>query len=646
MKNIINKTRIFSNQTILILILIVSTILRFYNFFEIPFTHDEFSALFRTYFSNFSDLIEYGVKVDGHPAGVQIFLYYYIKVFGESEWVVKLPFLISGVLAVYLIYKIGKLWFNETVGLISAAFLASLQYTVMYSQIARPYGSGIFLALAMVWFWSLMVKNKQKFIQNSIFYVIFASLCTYNHYFSFLFAVIVAATGFFIIDKKLLIKYLLFNIAIAILYIPHINIFITQLSMGGVEGWLAKPTINFFGNYLHFIFHFSSICIALVIAIFSFGLAVFEKNTFYWRKYIIFSIWFLFPLLAGYFYSVYVNAVLQYSVLIFSFPFLFFILFGHIKNLKPHINLIIVVSILAINTFTLIYERDYYTIFYESSFKKIITEFADFRDKNPDKPAIIESNRKITNYYLEQFGISESFTFIDKDTPRAELVKLVSEMSKNNDILYLGCTSHIDPIAVPLIMDNLPKIETQNNYFGGTTYIFTKNGKTENRLISLLDFSDHNNPKWENVNPANIGNDSLNNKIYNIYDHMEWSPSYSIHLDSLDISKFDLIDISVEAASKQNFSDVFIIASFDSNGKNIYYTASEFSDFNNNFIVNNLTNIHLSLKLSDINLNFENIIIKIYIWNRGKNNFIIDNFKISIRDGNPIIYSLTNKIND
>ncbi|MCA1758857.1 MAG: hypothetical protein LC658_03725, partial [Bacteroidales bacterium] len=64
MKDVIKIT----NNNILILILITATILRFFNFNEIPFTHDEFSAIFRTNFKNFAELIEKGVKIDGHPA--------------------------------------------------------------------------------------------------------------------------------------------------------------------------------------------------------------------------------------------------------------------------------------------------------------------------------------------------------------------------------------------------------------------------------------------------------------------------------------------------------------------------------------------------------------------------------------------------
>jgi len=115
-----------SNKIILILIIIVACVLRFYNLFEIPYTHDEFSALFRTRFDTFSELIEKGVIVDTLPAGVQVFLYYWIKIFGEAEWIVKLPFILCGVFSVYLIYIIARKWYNETLALISASFLASI----------------------------------------------------------------------------------------------------------------------------------------------------------------------------------------------------------------------------------------------------------------------------------------------------------------------------------------------------------------------------------------------------------------------------------------------------------------------------------------------------------------------------------------
>ena len=46
------------NNLLLLLIVFAAVLLRFYHFDQIPFTHDEFSALFRTQFDNFQNLCE------------------------------------------------------------------------------------------------------------------------------------------------------------------------------------------------------------------------------------------------------------------------------------------------------------------------------------------------------------------------------------------------------------------------------------------------------------------------------------------------------------------------------------------------------------------------------------------------------------
>ncbi|MEZ5195678.1 MAG: hypothetical protein R2764_04565 [Bacteroidales bacterium] len=64
------------DHLLLFLIVLAGVVLRFYNYANAPYSFDEFSALFRTRFDNFSDLIQYGVKTtDTHPAGVQLFMF-------------------------------------------------------------------------------------------------------------------------------------------------------------------------------------------------------------------------------------------------------------------------------------------------------------------------------------------------------------------------------------------------------------------------------------------------------------------------------------------------------------------------------------------------------------------------------------------
>ena len=108
LRSIRNKTSVKLDYLLLAVILLVAAVLRLWKLGQVPFMHDEFSALFRLKFDNFHDLVQNGIKIDGHPAGVQTFLYYWTKVVGWDEFWLKLPFALMGIGSVYLIYRIGQ----------------------------------------------------------------------------------------------------------------------------------------------------------------------------------------------------------------------------------------------------------------------------------------------------------------------------------------------------------------------------------------------------------------------------------------------------------------------------------------------------------------------------------------------------------
>lgn len=78
-------------NNIIIAILGIAVFLRFYGFFNLQYTFDELSALNRLEFDSFIEVIKKGVMIDAHPALIQVFLFYYTKLFGTAEWIVKLP---------------------------------------------------------------------------------------------------------------------------------------------------------------------------------------------------------------------------------------------------------------------------------------------------------------------------------------------------------------------------------------------------------------------------------------------------------------------------------------------------------------------------------------------------------------------------
>ena len=633
-----------ANKKILLLIIVLGVILRFYNFHLIPFTHDEFSALFRTNFDNFTDLIEKGVKIDGHPAGIQVFLYYWVKVFGKTEWVVKLPFLIFGILSIYIFFLIAKIWFNETVALVSAAYLASLQFSVLYSQIARPYMSGLFFSLSMFYFWSKIIKTPSRdFYKNSLFFVIFLTLCAYNHYFSMLLAGIVGVYGLFLIDRRYLFKYVICLFITFLLYLPHLKIFFFQLNVGGVGGWLGKPNKYFILDFIYYIFHFSNYVLLVTIAIAVFGFYKNKISNLVPAHYLLFSILFFLPILIGYFYSMYVNPVLQFSVLIFSFPYIFFLMFGHIQNQKPIINLFLVVVILLTNIVTLVFERQHYKIFYNSVYQHILTDCQNFK-KDTATIFLIDSHRKISAYYFNKLDLDSNFLWLEDFGSERDLIKFLQKASVGKKQLYFGCVSSVNPAVFPILNEYFPKLVCQKNYARGTTYLLSTEKSDTEGLVTALDFESSVQNNWPNVNTQSIV-DSLfysGRHAYLLDSTIEWGPTFTVALQDIVRNEKDFIDVSVKFKRKGWINEVMIVSQLESLGKLIDWRSSSFEKYFNSS--DDWHTAYHSIKLSDVELRYKNIQLTIFIWNKGRSTFYIDDFKIWVRNGNNLIYAVDQKI--
>jgi hypothetical protein len=639
-----------SNNFLLGFIIIAAVVLRVIGLPEIPFTHDEFSAIFRTHVDSFSELINKSIKLDGHPAGIQLFLYYWTKLFGYSEPIVKIPFICAGVAAVFFIFKIGKLWFNPTVGLISASFMATLEYPVMYSQIARPYGSGLFFSLAMVYYWSRVVFfQNNRYLKNTCFYVLFSILCAYNHHFSLLFAAIVGLVGLFFIKRTNLLSYCLSGFIIFVLYIPHLPLFFYQLNIGGIGGWLGAPHNDFLLDYISYIFHFSNCLLLLLLTLLVYGWLETKQAVAFNHKFFYLSLLlFLLPFVIGFFYSRFFNPVLQYSVLLFSFPFLLFTLLAYMPELKGQKNAILVIIICLTTIASLVFERKYYKLFYNSPYKQILLESNTFK-KNSDKKSrlsLIDSDRNITNYYIQKKHYNTTFRWQDSILNKSKFLYFLKNQSAT-EISY-GCMSSADPLIPFLIADVYPTLIEKLDYAGGNFYAFSKEEQNDKKLyrsFKSLNQFEKDELGWSAFQKNNC-NDSLHTSgrySFLMNKNSEWGPGFEGKLSAMIEDKNDFIDVSVNIFPLDSVDEILIVSTLEAGGKTLDWRATDVKEFQlpeqKEWI-----KVYHTIKLSDTYLRHKDITCKVYIWNKGKTTFLIDDFLIKVRKGNHFLYGITEKI--
>jgi hypothetical protein len=641
--------RINTDDALILLILFIGAVLRCYRLTDIPFTHDELSAITRTHFLTFHELVEKGIKIDGHPAGIQVFLFYMVRIFGVSEVALKIPFILFGLLSVWIVYLVGKDWFNATVGLVAASFVSFLQFPVMYSQIARPYASGLFFAMLMVWFWTRVIFHpRRKYYLNLAGYVISGALCTYDHHFCMLFATMVGLTGLIYCPREKIVQYLAGSAMIIVLYLPHLPVFFYQLGIGGIEGWLGKPRFDFIADYIRYVFQFSVFVGLLVFILVSLSLYWYEEYPPVRKKFILISLaWFLIPYLAGYFYSTYRSAVLQYSVLIFSFPFLLFVLFGLFKTAKP-LHKIVLVSLIGLVVIpSLVLERQHYRLFYRDAYPQMVAESKRMVDSlGPGRCLVIlDTKKEINRYFLQKFNCPDlPFTPLqDFKTKKSLLAKLDASRA---DFLAFGSLSSTSSDIYRLALVKFPFLVRHESYAGGDFYLFSKlrpSKEVSEYFYQAVNTFDTVNTGWLGVNEKQC-TDSLpieGKRSFNNSTGTEFGPVYSKSLRDLVHSENDVIDVTVDVRTPLVFPGAWLVLNITSDGKVIKWNSAPVNEF---VEPGHQGRVFQSLLLSDVDFRHHRMMFSAYLWNPTKSTYMMDNFTVQVRSGNPFLYGLYRKL--
>jgi mannosyltransferase len=192
--------------------------------------------------------------VDDFPPLYYVVLHGWMRLFGDSEFSIRFPSLIFGVLSIGLIYQVGLLLFDERKGLIAALLLALSTFHIHYSQDARPYSLTVFLALLSIY---AFIKCLQQWdLYNSIGYVAASALLLYSHVIGLF---LIAAQNLYIISLYLFFKedktiplerWLILQASIGLIFCPWLPTFMRRAFSHDRAAWLQTPNLKDIDNTL------------------------------------------------------------------------------------------------------------------------------------------------------------------------------------------------------------------------------------------------------------------------------------------------------------------------------------------------------------------------------------------------------------
>jgi len=611
---------------LLFIILFVAACLRFHHLGEISFSNDELSALTRARYDSFHELVEKGIKVDGHPALVQTMTWFIIHHFGDDVFTVRFPFAVAGIISVFLVFLLGRRWFGPATGLLSAAALASLQFPLLYSQTARPYSIGLMFSLALAYLWTRLVFDDRKNKWIAIAYILASAGCIYSHYFSFLLAGIIGVSGLFFLRKDNYIFYLICNMIPLLLFIPSVSIFHQQFGYEGVGGWLPPPERNFITRYIFYGFNDS-----WFITIF-FSLAVITAVYFYfsksgWKKFHLLSLaWYFLPFIIGYSYSILKAPVLQYSTLLFSFPFILIFIFSFFNKGWMNEKLIFTITlvVLAAGTGSTVIEKKYYHTNHFGVFMELAEKSKNW-DEQFGKENIVKlfslSNPEYINYYFRRLDHQPGISIYtdDEHTQFGKLIALL-DTTQAEYFVYAWTNAIHTYETLMLIREKFPVVAERDTFFNSEITLFKRGPALDSeKIISETGFEkdswDHE-IDLQNKEVAHSGMYSQK-----LDGNTEFSVGYKNESTSLQVSKSELIKAEGWFYCSDSVRDAALVISFLKNGETISYSSAALKNF---FIAKDKwTKVFLTTPIPG-----EKCEMFIYIWNPKRETFYIDDLSV------------------
>lgn len=617
---IMGNKRIYSAEVILGGILLLGAILRFYKFASIPFTNDELSALSRLNYDSFSELIRSGIMKDGHPALVQTFLFYYTHLVGTEAWVVKLPFALCGVASLFLVYQIGRLLINKNLGLAVAAFMATSQFFVMYSQVARPYAPGLFFVLLLTWKGLQILLNDKRTLLHYTLFSLLLWMSASTHYFSALTAGIIALLllGF---EQKVHRKKLGLTLVTAMLaYLPQLPVLLQHLETGGIGGsggWLSAPAFGFILHFLAYLFQYSIaayvlICSAVIVTAIKLMKAT-VKEFFILSSLLLI---FLLVYLTGYLYSVYNNPVLQHSSLFFATPFLLFVLHYGISKLRPRYSIVSILLLLMVNVWGLTTNRQHYTLFYHQGYKAAVEEASKYPNAHW---VFIGNSREYFQYYTQH-----AFDFRDPGSSDLSAYEnILSGIQGDSIVLAFGAPGNLGILSQSLtLFPNLIKHE------GGAAfdvYLLTKE-KPKSIPAPLL---------YQSMD-GNVAATAISSNA-------EFTETVGVSLDTLHIPTAAILDISSTVFVSRTIpaNPILVIQITDRNENPVAWYGQEFKQMAEP--QDSVVLLRLLIRLNDLSAT-KPLVVKSYLWNKEKQHIAYTIPCIQIHKGNPYLYGLMDKV--
>lgn len=358
----------------LLLLILVGSLLRIPSLEHESLWFDELAQWFRSSFADLRMVIEQGVRPNRDSPGLTILLFFVEKYLGDSEFALRFPSAVAGVLAIPMIYLLAAQLYSYREGLIAAALMAVAWCPIYYSQEARCYSFLLLFSILTSYLWISMVRAFRRGDRPSYktmgLYLVAAAVCAYLHYFGLYLVALqgLAAGAIFVKKPRTFVKVTIIYLLLALLYLPWLPVMLEDL--GREKFWAQRPETSSFVFYLRFMFNESTpllvvvmgLCLHLLIrSLKARGGSVLRIDPL--SPGVLLPLWLVVPFIGAFIKSVTSTPALVFRYLIISLPPAYLLLSRAITQLPLRARTQMAVALIVIGLFLgdLILVKRYYS---------------------------------------------------------------------------------------------------------------------------------------------------------------------------------------------------------------------------------------------------------------------------------------------
>jgi len=212
----------------LVLILVGASFLRIYDLGKENIWMDEGFTLETAGRESIGDVVDNTYILEINPPLYYGFMHYWIKL-GSSEFFLRLPSAIFGIISVFLMFVLARKIYNEKAGLAAALIMAVSLINVLYSQEMRVYTWFVMLVLgSSIYFVNILKRGRTS---DYVLYIVITTISLYSHYFATYIILLqnMIVFLFFVFKKKLLAKWIMSQAIIALTFAFWLGKFAQQM---------------------------------------------------------------------------------------------------------------------------------------------------------------------------------------------------------------------------------------------------------------------------------------------------------------------------------------------------------------------------------------------------------------------------------